>query len=131
MLLANVGGSSTARPRLMTAAGLRTSMATAAHNQDRESPNGDDKGHGGDHARGAAVGPVADDQPEDQHDGGGEQVTASIADQAAEHEGAAPDGQGPEAVEYPGGHVLGEAGAPYMVTAAMLMISVPGRRTVR
>src|SRR5580658_4654274 len=39
MLLANVGGSSTARPRLMTAAGFRTSMATAAHNQDRESPN--------------------------------------------------------------------------------------------
>src|SRR5215469_18735064 len=39
MLLANVGGSSTARPRLMTAAGSRTSRAVAAHNQDRESSN--------------------------------------------------------------------------------------------
>src|SRR5712691_6016001 len=38
MLLAKVGGSSTARPRLLTVAGSRTSRAVAAHTQDRESP---------------------------------------------------------------------------------------------
>ena len=39
MLLANVGGSTTARPRLMTVAGSRTSRAVAAQSQDRQSPN--------------------------------------------------------------------------------------------
>src|SRR5262245_47123204 len=74
-------------------------------------PECDDKGHAGDHARGAAVGPVADDDAEAYHDGGGEQVAAGVAEQAAEHERAAPDGQGAEAVEHACGHVLGEAGA--------------------
>src|SRR5713101_5396150 len=39
MLLANVGGSSTLRPRPLPVAGWRTSSETASNNQDRESPN--------------------------------------------------------------------------------------------
>src|SRR5215471_16097382 len=38
MLLANVGGIVTTRPRLMTVAGLRKTRAAAAHSHDRESP---------------------------------------------------------------------------------------------
>src|SRR5215469_11354086 len=38
MLLANVGGITTARPMLMTVAGSRTSSAVAANSQDRASP---------------------------------------------------------------------------------------------
>src|SRR5579859_2449390 len=39
MLLANVGGIVTTRPRLLTVAGSRTSRAIAANSQDRASPN--------------------------------------------------------------------------------------------
>ena len=111
MLLANESGISTALAMLMTTAGSRTTRATAAHSQDSESPKATTRATAASTPERAAVGPVAHDQAEDHHDGGGEQVAAGIAEQAAEHEGAAPDGQAAEAVEGPGLHVLGETGA--------------------
>jgi hypothetical protein len=91
----------------MTVAGSGIKSAMAAHSQDMASPNAMTTARAAITPGAAPSGPVADDDAEDYHDGHGEQVTGGVAEQAAEHERAAPHGQGAEAVEHPGRHVLG------------------------